>query len=61
MWLPTLLFTLFAAFSAVGAFLIVSQRWNRKVGIAGAFVTVLFYVALYAWIRLLIGPLDAMP
>jgi hypothetical protein len=60
MWLPTLLFTLFAVFSAAGVYLIVAHHKGRKAAVAGALVTVLLYVALYAGVRYLIGPLDPM-
>jgi len=58
MWLPSLLFTLFAVFSAVGVYLIVAHHKGRKAGIAGACVMALFYVALYAGVLYLIGPLE---
>jgi hypothetical protein len=60
MWLPTLLFTLFAVFSAIGVYLIVAHHKGRTAGIAGALVTALLYVALYAGVLYLIGPLDRM-
>jgi len=58
MWLPSLLFTLFAVFSAVGVYLIVAHHKGRTAGIAGALVTALFYVAVYAGVLYLIGPLE---
>lgn len=58
MWVPTLLFTLFAIFSAVGIFLIVSHHRSRTAGTLGALATLLFFVALYAGVLYLIGPLD---
>jgi hypothetical protein len=58
MWLPSLLFILFAVFSAVGVYLIVAHHKGRRAGIAGALVTVLLYVALFAGVLYLIGPLD---
>lgn len=58
MWLPTLLFILFAAFSAIGVYLIVARYKSRTAGIVGALVTALLYVALYAGVLYLIGPLD---
>jgi hypothetical protein len=61
MWLPSLLFTLFAVFSAVGVYLILAHHKGRMAGIAGALVTVLLYVALYAGVLVLIRPLDPMP
>ena len=58
MWLPSLLFTLFAVFSAVGVYLIVAHHKGRVAGIASALVTALLYIALYAGVLYLIGPLD---
>ena len=60
MWLPTLLFTLFAVASAAGVYLIVAHHRSRTAGIVGALVTALLYVALYAGVLYLIGPLDPM-
>jgi hypothetical protein len=60
MWLPTLLFTLFAVFSAIGVYLILAHQKGRTAGIAGALVTALLYVALYAGVLYLVGPLDPM-
>ena len=58
MWLPTLLFILFAVFSAAGVYLIVAHHKGRTAGTVGALVTALLYVALYAGVLYLIGPLD---
>ena len=58
MWLPSLLFTLFAVFSAIGVYLIVAHHKGRRAGIVGAVVTALLYVALFAGVLYLIGPLD---
>lgn len=58
MWLPTLLFTLFAVLSAIGVYLIVAHHRGRTAGLVGAAVTALLYVALYAGVLSLIGPLD---
>ena len=60
MWLPSLLFILFAVFSAVGVYLILAHHKGRRAGIAGALVTVLLYVALYAGVLYLIRPLDSL-
>jgi hypothetical protein len=60
MWLPSLLFTLFAVLSAVGVYLILAHHKGRTAGIAGAFVTILLYVALYAGVLYLIRPLDSL-
>ena len=53
MWLPSLLFLLFAVFSAVGVYLIVAHHKGRNAGIAGALVTALLYVALFAGVLFL--------
>jgi hypothetical protein len=58
MWVPTLLFTLFAIFSAAGVFLVVAHHRSRIAGIAGALATLLLFVALYAGVLHLIGSLD---
>ncbi len=56
MWLPTLLFTLFAVLSATGVYLIVVPRFGRLAALGGAAATVLFFVAIYAGVLHLIGP-----
>lgn len=62
MWVPTLLFILFAVFSAAGIYgLIVSHNRSRTAGVVGALVTVLLFVALYAGVLVLIGPLGPSP
>jgi hypothetical protein len=58
MWVPTLLFTLFAIFSATGVFLVIAHHRSRIAGIAVALVTLLIFVAIYAGVLYLIGPLD---
>lgn len=58
MWVPTLLFVLFAVLSAVGVYLIVAHSRNRTAAVLGAVVTLLVYLALYAGVLYLIGPLD---
>jgi drug/metabolite transporter superfamily protein YnfA len=58
MWVPTLLFLLFAVFSAAGVYLIVAHHRNRTAAVLGAFVTLLLYLALYAGVLYLIRPLD---
>lgn len=55
MWLPTLLFVLFAGFSAIGVYLVLAHHRSRTVAAVGALVTVIFYVALYAGVVFLIG------
>lgn len=56
MWLPQLLFVLFATFSAIGVFWILAHHRSRTAGALGALVTLLFYVALYAGVLYLIRP-----
>lgn len=56
MWLPALLFVLFATFSALGVFWIVAHHRSRTAGALGAAVTLLLYVALYAGVMYLIAP-----
>lgn len=56
MWLPQLLFVLFATFSAIGVFWILSHHRSRAAGALGALVTLLLYVALYAGVWYLIAP-----
>lgn len=56
MWLPSLLFVLFATFSALGVFWILAHHRSRAAGALGAAVTLLLYVALYAGVMYLIAP-----
>ena len=56
MWLPSLLFVLFATFSAAGVFWILAHHRSRAAGAVGAAVTLLLYVALYAGVMYLIAP-----
>jgi drug/metabolite transporter superfamily protein YnfA len=44
---PSILFVLFALFSAAGAFLIVSQVRSRAAGIVAALLTLFFFAALF--------------
>jgi len=53
MLLPTLLFTLFALLSGVGAYLIVAHHRGRWAGWIGAVLTLLLFAALYAGLILL--------
>lgn len=58
MWVPTLLFLLFAVLSAAGVYLIVAHHRSRTAAVIGAIVTLLFYLVLYAGVLYLIRPLD---
>lgn len=60
MWLPSLLFILFAVLSAVGVYLILAYHRGRTAGIAGALITMLLYAALYAGVLYLIRPLESL-
>jgi NADH:ubiquinone oxidoreductase subunit 3 (subunit A) len=46
MFLPTLVFVLFALFSVVGAYLLLSHYRGRRAGVVGALLTLLFFAAL---------------
>jgi|GEM_PF-1792106 len=48
MFLPTLIFALFALFSGIGAYLLLSHFRSRKAGVVGAVLTLLFFAALFA-------------
>lgn len=56
MWVPQLLFVLFAALSAIGVFWILSHHRSRLAGAVGAAMTLLLFVALYAGVMYLIAP-----
>lgn len=56
MWLPSLLFVLFAVFSAAGVFWILAHHRSRTAGAVGGLLTLLLYVALYAGVLYLIEP-----
>jgi drug/metabolite transporter superfamily protein YnfA len=48
MFLPTLIFALFALCSGIGAYLLLSHFRSRKAGVVGAVLTLLFFAALFA-------------
>lgn len=58
MWVPTVLFLLFAVLSAAGVYLIVAHHGSRRVALLGALATLLLYVAIYAGVLYLIRPLE---
>ena len=54
--IPTILFALFALFSAVGAYFLTAQTRGRNAGIVAAVCTLLFFVLLFAGLLLLLPP-----
>lgn len=54
MFLPVLLFSLFALFAAVGAYLIVAHLRSRKAGVWAAAATMLFFAVLFAGVLTLL-------
>jgi drug/metabolite transporter superfamily protein YnfA len=46
MWMPILLFVVFALLSAAGAYLVVAHWRGRRAGIVAALLTVLFFAGL---------------
>lgn len=54
MLLPVLLFSLFALFAAVGAYLIAAHLRSRKAGVWAAAATVLFFAVLFAGVLTLL-------
>lgn len=54
MFLPVLLFSLFALFAAAGAYLIVAHLRSRKAGAWAAAATMLFFVVLFAGVLALL-------
>jgi drug/metabolite transporter superfamily protein YnfA len=57
---PSILFVLFALFSAAGAFLIVSHFRSRAAGIAAALLILFFFAALFLGLLALM-PRDTLP
>ena len=54
--IPTLLFALFALFSAVGAYFLTAQTRGRTAGIVAALLTVFFFALLFATLLFLLPP-----
>ena len=54
MFLSTIIFTLFALFSGVGAYVFLSHFRGRRAGVVGALLTLIFFAALYAGLVTLI-------
>jgi hypothetical protein len=48
MWMPLLLFVVFALLSVVGAYLVAAHWRGRRAGIVAALLTALFFGALLA-------------
>jgi hypothetical protein len=57
---PSLLFGLFALFSAVGAYLITAHYRTRAAGIVAALLTLSFFAALFLGLLALM-PTDSLP
>jgi drug/metabolite transporter superfamily protein YnfA len=57
---PSILFVLFALFSSIGAFLIVSHVRSRMAGVAAALLTLFFFAALFLGLLALM-PRDTLP
>lgn len=56
MWVPTLLYVLFAVLTAAGVYWIIAQHRSRAAGAVSALVTALLFAALYAGVLFLIRP-----
>jgi amino acid transporter len=54
--IPTLLFALFALFSAGGAYFLTAQTHGRNAGIVAALLTFLFFVLLFMGLLFLLPP-----
>jgi drug/metabolite transporter superfamily protein YnfA len=54
MFLPVLLFSLFALFAAAGAYLVLTHLRSRKAGVWAAAATLLFFVVLFAGVLALL-------
>jgi hypothetical protein len=46
MWMPLLLFVVFALLSAIGAYLVAAHWRGRRAGVVAALLTALFFAAL---------------
>jgi drug/metabolite transporter superfamily protein YnfA len=57
---PSILFVLFALFSSIGAFLIVSHVRSRAAGVVAALLTLFFFAALFLGLLALM-PRDTLP
>ncbi|HVG10204.1 MAG TPA: hypothetical protein VNM67_21045 [Thermoanaerobaculia bacterium] len=53
---PTLLFALFALFSAAGAYFLTAQTRGRTAGIVAALLTIFFFALVFAGLLYLLPP-----
>ena len=53
---PTLLFALFALFSAAGAYFLTAQTRGRTAGIVAALLTLFFFALLFTGLLFLLPP-----
>ncbi|MFL6292300.1 MAG: hypothetical protein ACJ759_15510 [Thermoanaerobaculia bacterium] len=53
---PSLLFALFALFSAAGAYFLTAQTRGRNAGIVAALLTLFFFALLFVGLLLLMPP-----
>lgn len=53
---PTILFALFALFSAAGAYFLTAQTRGRNAGIVAALLTFVFFALLFAGLLFLLPP-----
>jgi NADH:ubiquinone oxidoreductase subunit 3 (subunit A) len=57
---PSILFVLFALFSAAGAYFLAAQTRGRKAGIVAALLTLVFFALLFAAL-LFVMPKEGLP
>ncbi|MEA2560242.1 MAG: hypothetical protein QOH06_1746 [Acidobacteriota bacterium] len=53
---PTILFALFALFSAAGAYFLTAQTRGRTAGIVAALLTIFFFALIFAGLLYLLPP-----
>ena len=54
--IPSILFTLFALFSAVGAYFLTAQTRGRTAGIVAALLTLFFFALLFSGLLVVLPP-----
>ena len=54
--IPSILFALFALFSAAGAYFLIAQARGRAAGIVAALLTLSFFALLFAGLLLVLPP-----
>ncbi|MFP5285178.1 MAG: hypothetical protein ACLGI9_05520 [Thermoanaerobaculia bacterium] len=54
--IPSILFALFALFSAAGAYFLTAQTRGRSAGIVAALLTLFFFALLFAGLLFLLPP-----